>query len=336
MPVDQAKKLEILAKMRKKQQEVTGSKDPFEWRAPKTGKEDKHEFRVIILPPLSAGDKCSTGEATTSMDMYFLQHGHHYINNKKVECPRVHIENGSCPFCEMGFDLMSETDDKEVRRKIAKEWLSQQGWAVNIYFLDTDKNPENLRGKVMWWSMPKTVWKLCEETLKSNDAGDEEEPKAYGLFFYEEEAFPLNIIVTHKNDNNSYDLVKFSGKARRLAKEDSDMQKILNARHDLFTKFGKRDIEVLKKLFDQKVNSSTDNQSEFDENNNNISEGKKETPKQEATKQEAPKNKGKDDDEDDDKPAPKKQETPKETPKAESNSEELDPELQSLINALKK
>lgn len=253
MAISQADKQKLLERMRAKQAAQTGFKDPSEWRPPKMKKDEERKFRVIFLPPLNEGDKCVGGTASSTLDLWYLPHGHHFINKKRYECPRVHIEKGECPLCSTGFDLMREVDDKEVRSKLAKEWLAQSNFAVNVYFENHKDNPEDLRGKVLWWSIPVSVFNKCDKAFKSDSAGDDDNPQAFGLFFDPENAFPFIVNVTEKSGYNNYESSVFTSKSRPIAQSDEEIQDILDRRHDLYKKFEGRDIKALEKLLNDKL-----------------------------------------------------------------------------------
>ena len=255
--ISKADKQKLLDRMRQKQAEQSGFRDLTEWRAPKLKAPEEKSFRIIILPPLEKGDPCVGGTASESMDLYYRLFGYHLINKKRYECPRVHPEKGDCPLCSMGFDLMKETDDKKIRSGLAKEWLSQQNYAVNIYFENHKDNPEDLRGKVFWWSLPNAIQLICEKAFKSDDAGDDDNPKAHGLFFDPDDAFPLIIEIKVKNDYNNYEGSKFLGKARPIASTQKEIDDILAKRHDVMKKFEARDIKALEKLLQEKLGGTS-------------------------------------------------------------------------------
>lgn len=259
--ISKVDKQKLLDRMRQKQAEQSGFRDLTEWRAPKLKSPEEKSFRVIILPPLEQGDPCVGGTASESMDLYYRVFGYHLINKKRYECPRVHPEKGDCPLCSTGFDLMKETDDKKVRSGLAKEWLSQQNFAINIYFENHKDNPEDLRGKVFWWSLPNAVQMICDKAFKSDDAGDDDNPKAHGLFFDPNDAFPLIIEIKVKNDYNNYEGSKFLGKSRPIAATQEEIDAILAKRHDVMKKFEARDIKALEKLLQDKLGGTTGGES---------------------------------------------------------------------------
>lgn len=347
----------ILDRMRKKQSEQQqGGRDSTEFRPPKVEKEQEVKFKAVILPPLDEGDPCEGGAASQSMeDLWYFPNGQHYINKKRYECPRVHIEKQACPMCDFGFDLMSETTDKDLKSSIAREWLSRENHAVNIYFLNVDSNPQEVRGKVFWWNLPQAIFSKCCTALSAKSAGDDpDEPKAFGVFFDPYAAYMLLIKITHKNDNNNYESsVLVGGKTIQIDKTEEGVVAILAKRHDLFTKFPARDLNVIQKLLDEKLakNPSTGGESEGGEKDNDtgdlpVSESKEppkaEKPKEEPRKaEEKPKEESKKAEE-----KPKAAEKPKETqkpverqreaekPKTEEKKENIDPELADLLSKL--
>lgn len=343
--ISQADKQKLLERMRAKQQEQSGFRDATEWRAPKLKKDEEKKFRIVILPPLEKGDTCVGGTASESMDFWYLFHGHHFINKKRYECPRVHPEKGDCPLCSTGFDLMRETDDKKVRSALAKEWLSQQNYAANIYFENHKDNPEDLRGKVLWWSVPNAVFQICDKAFKNDDPGDEDNPQAHGLFFDPEAAFPLIVEIHVKNDYNNYESSKMLGKARPIAGTQEEIDAILAKRHDLVKKFESRDIKALEKLLQDKLGGAGESSGSSDSGSAKYngddgyvkSESKADPPKTEKKdppKTDPPKTEKKDPPKDP--PKTEKKDPPKDQPKADTPEPgDEDPELQALLAQLK-
>ena len=255
MAMSQADKNKLLEKMRSKQKEQQGQRDPQEWRPEKVKQGETKEYRAFILPPLSKDDTCSSGPAKTDWDgLWYVPHGHHFVNNKKHECPRVHAEQGSCPVCETGFDLMREVTDKATRSALAKEWLSRQGYGVNIYFENIKSNPEELRGKVKWWSIPKAIYDRGAKVLEATGPGDSiDDPQAFGMFFDPDMAFPLKIVVIEKSEYNNYESSVFLGKAKPIAASEAEIQAILAQRVDIHSKFNQRDPAALDRVVSEKT-----------------------------------------------------------------------------------
>lgn len=264
---------EMLAKVRARLDEKKGGKfkpDPTEWKPPVVSPNEEKSFKFIILPPLAKGDPVwtdkgpGTGKSITDMgELYYHQAGCHWIDRRKYECPRVHDE-GECSVCQLGFDLMSETEDKDTRSRIARTYLARQSQVVNIYFPEFATNPEELRGKVFWFAIgQRAIWDRFSECI-NRDAdqaqGDTpEEAKAYGFFFMSEESYIFNLIVKHKNKYNDYNDSKFLPSTRGPiavlksgAPDTAKITTILNSRHDLSAKFPARDpakmVEVTAKL----------------------------------------------------------------------------------------
>src|SRR4051794_26319757 len=92
----------IRAQVRKKM--GGGGKDPNEFRPPKAEDGKEVHYRFFILPGFSAGDTLSAGEAARSMDLFFVDSGSHYIENKIWGCPRV-IDGDPCELCDYAFGL---------------------------------------------------------------------------------------------------------------------------------------------------------------------------------------------------------------------------------------
>lgn len=264
----QLTKDEMLARVRKKLQDKQGSKfkaDPTQWKPPTVGPTETKSYKFIILPPLSKGDPCwtdagpGTSKSITDMgDLYYYQAGQHWIDKRPYECPRIHDE-AECPICQLGFDLMAETEDKDTRSRIAKNYLSKNNQVVNIYFLDVQSNPEDVRGKVFWFSISqKGVFDRFSECInrdESEAAGDTpEEAKAWGLFYMPDQCYVFNLIIKQKNKYNDYGDSKFLPSTRgylATANGKPDVEKIrtiLNSRHDLSAKFSPRDRVKLQEL----------------------------------------------------------------------------------------
>ena len=220
--------------------------DPFEFKPPKA--EDGKtpiKFRFYILPPFEEGDELATAAAEQSMDEFFLRNGSHYIDNKRHGCPRV-INDDGCGVCQHGFDLMSETTDRDQRRAIAQRLLPGTYYMVNIYFPNCKPNPEELRGQVRWYNCPKTVFDMWEDCLfRDDDGGDPQEPLPFGVFYDEENAYLFQLEVVKQGQGNNYGKSKFfvtesmqtrplSGKAD--APDEAKIAEILAKRHNLFDK----------------------------------------------------------------------------------------------------
>jgi len=185
----------IRGKMRKRK--GGGAKDPNEWRPDKAeiGKVLKYKF--FILPPVD------------SMDLWYYEHGQHWIDSSRIECPRIH-DGTDCPLCQFGFDLMKETDEKSERSKIARQWLASARYAINIYFPSVASTPQELRGKVMWFSVPQSVYSIMEEVIMRDTPDDDAlEPEAHGIFFDPNNAFPFVLEAKKKGDFNSYESSHF-------------------------------------------------------------------------------------------------------------------------------
>lgn len=249
---------ELLARVRQKRQERERNKrDADEWRCPKADKEQKFEFYFIILPDLASGEKCRSIEATAPSDsgMWYHENGGHFYENKRYECPRIH-DQGECEMCTLGFDLMRESEDKEYRSKIAFKYLAKSYFAVNIYFPNISKNPENLRGKVFWYNMPNSVWSKFDSCINSDDQGDTDDPKASGIFYHPTEGcYQFKLVAYKKGEYNTYEescfLPRTFGPLARNADgtpNEARIQEILDQRLWLPGKFEARDNEKIKEI----------------------------------------------------------------------------------------
>jgi hypothetical protein len=225
-------------------------KDPDEFRPPKANDGETLKFRFFILPPIMAGDKLKTGVAERSMDNFFLTHGNHWINDKPHPCPRV-WDGSYCEVCQTGFDLLKGEEDKEKRKAIVKAWMPSTSYLVNIYFPNSNVNPEDLRGKVKYYNASKTCFDIWVNTLQKDDLGDPDDPSAYGVFFDENSAFQFQLEITKGGINNSYTTSKFitnGGQPTPMMKDKANLSKLLEMRHDLFMRVEEPDAERMKKL----------------------------------------------------------------------------------------
>lgn len=332
--------------VRKKMQEKQGSrfKDPQEFRPPAAKDGETLRYRFFILPPMQQGDKCFDGQASRSMDLFYLQNGSHWVNNKSHACPRVHDEE-DCPFCQFGFDRMTETDDKDRRREIAKQWLPRTMYAVNIFFPKDGVNPDDVAGKVLWMNAPKQVFDLWEACVMSDSPGDPSDPQAFGVFYDENAAYLFQLSISKKNKWNDYTKSKFLANVKQPLVVDKAgkpveqiIQKILANRHDLYTKFHARDKDELAKLA-KSLTSGEPQEGEaqdggFDEDETKKPAAAPKTEKappkaktappviEEAVAAPAPA------------PAPAKTEVKTEAPKAEVKADVEDSELQDLLAEL--
>jgi len=245
-----------VAKVRKKLQEKQGSrfKDPNEFKPPQASDGDTIKYRFYVLPPLKKGDVCADGTASRTMELFYVQNGAHWLNNRTHACPRVHDEE-ECPICSLGFDLMGETDDKDRRRDIARQWLPRTQYAVNVYFPKDKVNPEEVGGKVMWMNASKQLYDAWEACIMNDDAGDPDDPQAFGVFFDEEDGYLFQLQIKKKNKWNDYSTSKFLASVgkRPIASKGGKplperIETILSQRHDLYTKFQPRDPEALQKM----------------------------------------------------------------------------------------
>jgi len=145
---------------------------------------------------------------------------------------------------------------------------------MNIYFPDVKGNPEELRGRVMFYNAPKTVIDICSAVLMRDDCGDEEEPEAYGVFFDENAGFVFELQVLKQGRQNSYKTSKFRAtKKPMIALENGQpdfakLTSLLAMRHDLFSKIETPDSEKIKRLFEVMVNGDDSGGSGFDSNEN--------------------------------------------------------------------
>lgn len=242
----------MLKKLRERLLKKKGGfrRDPNEWRAPQVKPGEEFKAKAFILPPLDKGETCSSGTAEYGMDgLFFVQVGDHWINRKKYPCPRVY-DNDKCPYCELGFNLLGETDDKSARSEISRAYLPRTQYVVNLWFPDVQTNPEDLRGQVKYYALPKTIFDKLEECIQLDDAGDDpDEPQPWGIFYEPQDAYPLSVKIVRKGDFNDYTKTQLLATARgKIAKNQKEIDAILAQRHDIPAKYPERSSENLRAL----------------------------------------------------------------------------------------
>lgn len=215
-------------------------------------------YRFFVLPPIAAGDPIIGGPAEKAMELFYVKNGSHWINKRPHSCPRIHNEE-DCDMCSYGFDLMGEVtgdgkEAKQAKSAIARNYLPPQRNAVNIYFPKDSVNPEELWGRVMWFNAPKTVIDVCDDCLNRDDAGDPEDPKAFGIFYDEDHAFLFQLTVGENGGYNDYKQSKFLPTPRPILSKPELIQKVLAGRHNLYSKFEAPDHEKLRTILKQIVN----------------------------------------------------------------------------------
>ncbi len=270
--------------IRKKMADAKGGRmtDPNEFRPPQVKEGESFKFRFFILPPFEAGEKCADGEFTQTSELFYVQNGSHWINNKPYPCPRIHNDE-ECPMCSLGFELMGETQDKKMRSQIARQYLPQQKYAMNIYFPNDKANPEDLRGTVKWFNPGQSIYNKMEACIMNDDEGDPADPQAYGIFYDPYESYLFQLVVGFKGGYRNYDESKFLasvGKRPIAAKDkkplESRIDEILAQRHDLFTKFDEPDTDKLASLVKSMTNGDGDGDDDgFDDDDDSVDESVK-------------------------------------------------------------
>lgn len=241
---------ELLERVRAKMKAKKGGKqkDPDEFRAPKPNAGQTFKMKAYVLPPLEKGEVCSSGKsATHGMDgLFFYTVGFHWIEGKPHACPRV-FDQDNCAYCQLGFDLMRDTDDREAKQELAKMYLPRTNYVVNLYIPDVPQNPEEVRGQVVYYAMPKTIFDKLDECISRDDAGeDPDDPQPFGLFFDPENAYPLQVVITRKGDYPNYEKTQLLATGvGPISKNAKELEKILAGRHDLPAKYPPRDPGVL-------------------------------------------------------------------------------------------
>lgn len=316
------------------------SMDPDEFRAKKV--ENNNEvikYRFFVLPPFKAGDKLKGGPASQNMEQFFIHHGVHWIQNRPHPCPRLH-HGEECPICSFGFELLKETKDEDRRKAIMSDWMPSSSYLVNIHFPAWVKsNPEELRGRTMFYNAPKTCFDLWTACIM-RDSSSEEDPEAFGVFFDETAGFLFELNVARKGKNNSYAASKFianNGVAQPMVRDDN-FKALLESRHNLFDKFQKPDMLAIKRLADSLINgdsASVEESAGFDVDETEEPKQKSKSFSNEAPVREDTKAKSNKlaFDADEEEPAPKPKSRPKPSAKFEEEDDEED-KVEKLLNSL--
>lgn len=237
--------------------------DPDEFRPDKAkDAQIPVSYRFFILPPYEAGDIVKSGgkqvKAARGLEnQFYVTHGNHWVQEKPYACPRVW--NGEkCDICDFGFQLMKDEKVKnndEKRKAVIQQWMPNQAYCMNIYFPAVKQNPEDLHDRVMFYNAPKTVLDICMATLMRDDPGDPENPEAFGMFFDESNAFLFELQSLKQGRNNSYKTSKFLANPRPMARNQDNspneaaIRKILDSRHDLYSKIDVPDLEKIKRVY---------------------------------------------------------------------------------------
>jgi len=209
--------------------------DPTEFKPANVASGEEVNYYMAILP------------FDDEDDVPIYRNGQHWINRKSYECPRIHNDI-DCPLCTKAFDTMKQYKEKEKRSNIAKTLLSKEMWAINVYMLDSKSNPENVRGKVMWWNSKYSVQQIFQACVESNPATEDGafEPVAGGAFWDYKSGYIFNLKVKSKNGYNNYEASKFVATKHIcdvVKKEDWD--KAMESKINLSEKFEDENIDFL-------------------------------------------------------------------------------------------
>ncbi len=241
--------------------------DPDEFKPEKSNSTTEAiKYRFYVLPPLLKGDVLKTGTVNGSMDNFFMRHGNHWINGKPNPCPRIY-DGSECAICNYGFDLLKECKEKkfseERKKQILDSWMPSPYYMVNIFFTNWKGNPEELRGKVKYYNAPKTCIDKWTLTLLRDDAGDVEDPEAFGVFYDEEAAFCFELVVLKEGRTNGYKTSSFLKNngipSPMIANPDGSPNRkaldlLLKSRIDLFSKVEVPDSSKIARLADMMIN----------------------------------------------------------------------------------
>jgi len=110
--------------------------------------------------------------------------------------------------------LRDKTLSDADRQQLRQDWLPGSSYAVNIFFPNWKNNPEELRGKVMYYKAPKTIfdkWVSCinRDAPDSDVDNEDDEPEAYGAFFDENASWLFELQIEMSGKSNSYKTSRF-------------------------------------------------------------------------------------------------------------------------------
>lgn len=249
--------------IKRKLKEYDGRKsDPDEFRPAKAEKNKSHSYRFYILPGLQQGDKLKSGIVNKSMDLFFISYAQHWVKNAPHACPKV-WDGSECDLCDFGFKLLRDKNlSEDERKKIRMDWLPSQSYAVNIYFPSVKANPEELRGRVMYYKAPRTLfdmWTACINRDAPENIEDEDEGfSPHGIFYDENAAWLFELNVELNGKSNGYKSSKFvygaSKKPTPIVKNDRGLpdvdaiEKVLAQRIDIWQRLDVPDRAKIKKL----------------------------------------------------------------------------------------
>lgn len=254
---------------RLKEKNQKRQKDVNEFQPKKAeSKSEADVYRFYILPPVEEDEKVAGGKASRSMSDFYVPYGQHWHNKRPTPCIRLWDET-ECPVCQMGFDLAKDLTDKKEKANIYRAWLPNPVYYVNIFFPDNPnlKNPEEYRGRVMYYPAPKSVFDIMYAALFRDSHGDDNAPQGYGVFFNPEKAilFSLNVKKADgtSDDGRSYNDYKSSQFIVPMVGDDenkrpnlgpiikggeANIQAILDKRHDIYSRLEEPEMAKLEKL----------------------------------------------------------------------------------------
>jgi hypothetical protein len=341
--------------IKKKLKEFGGSKsDPDEFRPAKAKPNETLKYRFYVLPGLLEGDKLKGGIVEKSMDLFFVNYGQHWVQNHPHACPRVY-DGSECALCDFGLKLLRDKSlgDNE-RQKIRTDWLPNSSYVVNIFFPNVKANPEELRGRVMYYKAPKTLfdmWTACINRDAPDVIDPDEELEPYGVFFDESSAWLFELQVQMNGKTNGYKTSKFivgnDKKPVPIAKNEDgspntkQIAQLLAQRINIWERLEAPDREKIKKLSNTLIygDDAEESKPQMAKSSGFDSDEEDDLPKK-ASKP-AAKHSVVDEDEDD-APAPPKKPAKVEEPKAkpkpapiiEEDDDEDDSSLTSLLDQL--
>jgi hypothetical protein len=253
---------ELLAKIRAQvnRNEGTRINDPHKFTPSSLRPKEEKSWYFIVLPGVEKGDDVNGGKkAVRGMDgLPYIKTAQHWLEHEKklLECPRVMLKE-KCAMCDTGFSLLDGVEDQAQRSAIRDKFLPRENVVINAYFPPIDGQPDELKGKVMWFPVGqrKVYNKFFECLNRDKPASGSLKKQAYGIFWpfndaesgQENVCYIYEIHATRKAGTkyNDYDgsdfLVESRGPITNFIPSSTTYQEILAQRHDLWSKYREPD-----------------------------------------------------------------------------------------------
>lgn len=188
-------------------------------------------YYFMLLPPVKTGEVIRRDDNGIYYVQFggpdrrtpYYENGQHWYQRYPYECPRVHDQT-ECPVCDFARKVLADGIlDSTVRTSITRNFLAKSRWLVNIYLVQGERNPPELRGRVMRFNMPRSVIDQMPPTYK-------------GVF---------KLVATKRGDWNEYSVI---------FREDANIydkfvtEEVLRQRHDLSDMFKSRNKDALSSI----------------------------------------------------------------------------------------